>query len=98
MVALCDLALMLCSVPWSAHDTLLHAGGKPWENVSLPLEARVSALLDQLSLEEKLGLLDADKPPTGAIPRLGIPAFEGWTGALCSTCPGQGCHGKHMRA
>lgn len=87
---------MICFTGCSETQTC--ADAKPWENTSLPLEARASALLDQLSLEEKLGLLDADKPPTGAIPRLDIPAFEGWNGApwhaLASEGPGFACMQK----
>ena len=43
---------------------------------------RVRALLDQLSVDEKIGQLDATTHPTGAVERLGVPAFQGWNGAL----------------
>ena len=62
------------------------AGDRPWQDTSLPREQRVSALLHALTLPEKLGLLDADKLPTGGVPRLGVPAFEGWNGERCVKC------------
>ena len=71
--------------PAAALTQQCRAGDRPWQDASLPTGVRVDALLEALTLQEKLGLLDADKPPTGGVPRLGVPAFEGWNGAAVDT-------------
>lgn len=40
------------------------------------------ALLDQLTTDEKIAQLDATTHPTGGVDRLGVPAFQGWNGAV----------------
>jgi hypothetical protein len=45
------------------------------------VEERVEDLLSQLSTAEKLEQLHAGLEPTGGIERLGIPGFQGWSGA-----------------
>ena len=57
------------------------AGGADWRDASAPLAARVRALLDQLTVDEKIAQLDATTHPTGGVDRLGVPAFQGWNGA-----------------
>lgn len=56
--------------------------GADWRDTGTPVAERVRALLDQLSVDEKIGQLDATTHPTGAVERLGVPAFQGWNGAL----------------
>ena len=46
---------------------------------------------DSESSPEKLGLLYAIKPPTGCVPGLGMPAFEGWNGELLGLGEGLLC-------
>ncbi|KAK9802811.1 hypothetical protein WJX73_010724 [Symbiochloris irregularis] len=53
-----------------------------WEDYSLPLSTRVSALMQEMTVEEQIGQLDGSQQPTGAIPRLNISAFEGWNECL----------------
>jgi len=50
-----------------------------FRNEGQPLEARVSDLLHQLTLEEKISLLGYNSK---AVPRLGIPAYNWWNEAL----------------
>ena len=50
-----------------------------FRNPDLPIEERVQLLLDQLTLEEKLGMMEHQNP---AIERLGIPAYSWWNEAL----------------
>ncbi len=61
-------------------QNLGHAGQAPWQETSLAPSKRAQLLVSKLTLTEKIGLLDADLRPTGGVPRLGIPAFEGWNG------------------
>lgn len=50
-----------------------------FRNPDLPIEERVQLLLNQLTLEEKLGMMEHQNP---AIERLGIPAYSWWNEAL----------------
>lgn len=50
-----------------------------FRDVSLPLEERVDALLNELTTEEKLGQINYRNP---GIPRLGIPPYVWWNEAL----------------
>jgi len=50
-----------------------------FRNESLPLETRVTDLLSQLTLPEKISLLGYNSK---AVPRLGIPAYNWWNEAL----------------
>jgi hypothetical protein len=53
-----------------------------WRDPDAPLAGRVDDLLARLTLEEKVEQLNAARDAVGAIKRLGIPAFQGWNGAL----------------
>ena len=46
-----------------------------FRNPKLPIDERVQLLLNQLTLEEKLGMMEHHNP---AIERLGIPAYSWW--------------------
>jgi beta-glucosidase len=48
-------------------------------DTSLPLNARVKDLIERMTLEEKVGLMNH---PAHAIPRLNIPAYNYWSEAL----------------
>ena len=48
-------------------------------NTALPLEDRVKALVDSMTLEEKIAQMYNDAP---AIERLGVPAYDYWNEAL----------------
>lgn len=50
-----------------------------WRNPDQPIAARAEALLQELTLDEKLDQLNYRNP---AIPRLGIPAYVWWNEAL----------------
>ena len=50
-----------------------------FRNPDLPIDERVQLLLDQLTLEEKLGMMEHQNP---AVERLGIPAYSWWNEAL----------------
>ena len=47
-----------------------------WWNSTVPFQARVEALIAELTLIEKIALLDYDAPE---IPRLKIPAYNYWS-------------------
>ncbi|KAK9839864.1 hypothetical protein WJX81_007210 [Elliptochloris bilobata] len=53
-----------------------------WRDASAPVAARVRALLDQMTTDEKTSQLDATTHPTGGVDRLGVPAFQGWNECL----------------
>ena len=67
------------------------AGERSGLDVALQPRERARALVSKLQLHEKIGLLDADVRPTGKVPRLGIPDYQGWNGAHMRTydisCP-----------
>lgn len=52
---------------------------EPWLNTSLSFEERTNALVDQLTLQEKVDLMRYDSP---AIERLGIPEYNWWNECL----------------
>lgn len=52
---------------------------RPWQNPSLPPEARAEELIDRLTVTEKASQLLYESP---AIERLGIPAYNWWNEAL----------------
>ena len=49
----------------------------PWQDVSLPIERRVLALVSNMTVEEKISQLSSS---SAAIDHLDIPAFNWWTG------------------
>lgn len=49
----------------------------PWQDVGLPVERRVLALLSNMTTEEKISQLSSN---SAAIDHLEIPAFNWWTG------------------
>ncbi|KAL0044695.1 hypothetical protein WJX82_005750 [Trebouxia sp. C0006] len=51
----------------------------PWQDVSMPLERRVLALLSNMTTEEKISQLSSN---SAAIDHLDIPAFNWWTECL----------------
>ncbi len=50
-----------------------------FRNPNLPIEERAQLLLNQLTLDEKLGMMEHQNP---AVERLGIPAYSWWNEAL----------------
>ncbi len=79
------MAVRTAAAGFPAHARLLADAPAPsggdWRDTGASVDARVRLLLDQLTVDEKIGQLDATTHPTGAVPRLGIPAFQGWNGA-----------------
>ena len=57
----------------------LGAAEQRWQNSELPTQARIDALLEAMTVEEKMQQLLADAP---AIPRLGILPYHWWNEAL----------------
>jgi beta-glucosidase len=55
----------------------------PWLDPSLPISDRVSSLIGNLTLDEKIALLQNTNPP---IVRLGLPGYDWWSEAS---------HGQH---
>jgi beta-glucosidase len=55
------------------------AAERTWEDSSLPRAERIAALLDAMTVEEKMAQLLADAP---GIPRLGIKPYNWWNEAL----------------
>ncbi len=54
-------------------------GQGDFRDSNLPIDERVELLMDQLTLDEKIGFLQHNNP---AIERLGIPAYSWWNEAL----------------
>ena len=50
----------------------------PWLDPSLPLDQRVSSLIANLTVPDKIGLLQNTNP---AIPRMQLPAYDWWSEA-----------------
>lgn len=50
-----------------------------FRNPNLPIEQRTQLLMDQLTIDEKLGMMEHRNP---AVERLGIPAYSWWNEAL----------------
>lgn len=59
--------------------TATQAEERPWQDTSLSDEVRIQALLDVMTVEEKMGQLLADSP---GIERLGILSYNWWNEAL----------------
>ena len=53
-----------------------------WYDDSLPFEQRVEALINAMTVKEKVSQLLHDAP---AIERLGVPAYNYWMGFLAGT-------------
>jgi beta-glucosidase len=62
-----------------AAATAARAQTPPWQNPSLPAEARAADLVGRMTLQEKVSQM-VDQ--AAAIPRLGIPAYPWWNEAL----------------
>ena len=87
------MTILLCSVLGAqAHEpspnpnrtssgarTEITTSGPAFRNPELPLEERVTDLVNRLRPDEKIGLLCAMQP---AIERLGIPAYDWWSECL----------------
>jgi len=56
-----------------------HTQEKPWFNSELDMDSRISALLKEMTLEEKISQTVNE---SAAIPRLGIPEYNWWSEAL----------------
>ncbi len=59
--------------------TQMQAQMLPYQNPNLSPQERAEDLCSRLTLDEKVKLMMDQSP---AIPRLGIPQFEGWNEAL----------------
>jgi beta-glucosidase len=57
----------------------VHAQDRPWLDTSLPDDTRIQALLDAMTVEEKMGQLLETAP---GIERLGILPYDWWNEAL----------------
>ena len=55
--------------------------GLPWQDVRLPVEERVLALVSNMTMEEKISQLSSD---SAALDHLGIASFNWWTGQSCN--------------
>ena len=55
------------------------AADRPWQDENLPRAERIAALLEAMTVEEKMAQLLADAP---GIPRLGIKPYNWWNEAL----------------
>ena len=65
--------------------------GDVWRNPQARLADRVTDLLELLTVDEMISSLDANKRPSGAIKRLGIPGFTGWNGRSHLQRRGKSC-------
>lgn len=72
-------ASIVLSVSFFLQAMSLGAAEQPWQNNKLPSQARIDALLEAMTVEEKMGQLLADAP---GIPRLGILPYNWWNEAL----------------
>ena len=57
----------------------MFAQSHPFQNANLPMEARVSNLIQQLTLKEKISLIGYRSQ---SVNRLNIPAYNWWNEAL----------------
>ncbi|HEY1607302.1 MAG TPA: glycoside hydrolase family 3 C-terminal domain-containing protein [Allosphingosinicella sp.] len=73
------LAALFASVALAAPVAAQQAPAQPWRNTSLSPEQRATALVSQMTLEEKAAQLGNFAP---AIPRLGVPAYGWWNEGL----------------
>ncbi|MDD4361294.1 MAG: glycoside hydrolase family 3 protein, partial [Bacteroidales bacterium] len=71
------LPLLLCLLFTGLAATLL--AQLPYTNPALSHEARAQDLLNRLTLEEKVALMQDQSP---SVPRLGVPEFGWWNEAL----------------
>ena len=69
-ISVCILGIMLSCCAIAQQD---------FRNPNLSIDERAQLLLNQLTLEEKLGMMEHQNP---AIERLGIPAYSWWNEAL----------------
>ena len=78
------VGVMVCLVGLSGASAASGAEGSAaalakFKDASLPVDARVKALISQMTLEEKAGQVGHTAP---AIPRLGIPEYNWWNEGL----------------
>ncbi len=81
-ITVLPIALMLsgCSQSQSPASQAEQRVQQPeYMNTALPMETRVKALIDSMTLEEKIAQMYNDAP---AIERLGVPAYDYWNEAL----------------
>ncbi|HEX8717878.1 MAG TPA: glycoside hydrolase family 3 C-terminal domain-containing protein [Gemmatimonadaceae bacterium] len=83
LIALCAGAMLPLAAPGQAPASLpapaADSMALPFQDTSLPFEARAADLVGRLTLDEKVAQMQ-DRAP--AIPRLGIPAYNWWNEAL----------------
>lgn len=72
MKRLCLILILIIVAPW-------RATAQQYQDTSLPISQRVEDLLEHLTLDEKLSLMEHRNP---AIPRLGLGAYSWWNEAL----------------
>ena len=73
------LTLGLFSTAFTARTLAQNAKPLPYQDPSLPAEARADDLVSRMTLEEKTAQLINTTP---AIPRLGVPAYDWWNEGL----------------
>ena len=75
------LAVLLLALSAFVHSSAASAAPSypfPWLDPSLPIEQRVSALIGNLSVQDKIDYLGNSNP---AIDRLGLPSYDWWSEA-----------------
>lgn len=70
---------LITTILFTLSTICIDAQEQSFRNMSLPLEARIDSLIDQLTLHEKVLLMRHNAP---AIERLSIPAYNWWNEAL----------------
>ena len=83
MLFICLLPLIIAALLSSSVSATADPPAFPWLDPSLPISVRVSSLIGNLTLDEKIALLQNTNPP---LPRLGLPGYDWWSEAS---------HGQH---
>ncbi|WP_421918534.1 glycoside hydrolase family 3 C-terminal domain-containing protein [Marinifilum sp.] len=79
IASLLSLTMMNCAPADQATEKKVKVFKYEFQNTALPVDERVKALIKELTLEEKIGLMENNSK---AVERLGIPQYHWWNEGL----------------